>query len=81
MHRLSEAGKKRLNELTGLEEYPPETIDELRFMIRDCGAEDMLLRQIASFTEKASSSLALLPENKYSDLLADLLNYLLERNV
>lgn len=81
MHRLSEAGKKRLGELTGLEEYPPEIIDELRTMMRDCGAEDTLLRQTASFTEKAAGALSLLPENKYTELLAELLNYLLERNV
>lgn len=81
MHRLSEAGKKRLGELTGLEEYPQEIIDELRTMMRDCGAEDTLLRQTASFTEKAAGALSLLPENKYTELLAELLNYLLERNV
>ena len=81
MHRLSEAGKKRLRELTGLEEYPPEIIDELRTMIRNCGAEDTLLRQTASFTEKAADALSLLPENRYTELLAGLLNYLLERNV
>ena len=81
MHRLSEAGKKRLRELTGLEEYPPEIIDELRTMMRDCGAEDTLLRQTASFTEKAADALSLLPENRYRELLAGLLNYLLERNV
>lgn len=81
MHRLSEAGKKRLGELTGLEEYPQEIIDELRTMMHDCGAEDTLLRQTASFTEKAAGALSLLPENKYTELLAELLNYLLERNV
>lgn len=81
MHRLSEAGKKRLRELTGLEEYPPEIIDELRTMMRDCGAEDTLLRQTASFTKKAADALSLLPENRYRELLAGLLNYLLERNV
>ena len=81
MHRLSEARKKRLRELTGLEEYPQEIIDELRTMMRDCGAEDTLLRQTASFTEKAAGALSLLPENKYTELLAELLNYLLERNV
>lgn len=50
-------------------------------MIRNCGAEDTLLRQTAFFTEKAADALSLLPENRYRELLAGLLNYLLERNV
>ena len=81
MHRLSEAGKKRLRELTFLPEYPPEVIEELRGMMHDCGAEDALLRQTESFTEKAAGALALLPRNKYADLLEALLDYLLARTV
>lgn len=81
MHRLSEAGKKHLQELTGLPEYTPEILDELRTMMHDSGAEETLLRQIASFTEKAEESLNLLPENRYTSLLGDLLEYLLRRNV
>ena len=81
MHRLSEAGKKRLQELTGLPEYPPEIIDELRAMMRDCGAEDTLLRQTESFTERAADALSLLPQNRYTGLLSALLDYLLARTV
>ena len=81
MHRLSDAGKKRLRALTGLKEYPPEIIGELRSMMRSCGAEDALARQTASFTEKAADALALLPENRYRGLLSDLLCHLLDRAV
>ena len=58
-----------------------EIIEELRGMMHDCGAEDALLRQTESFTEKAAGALALLPRNKYTDLLESLLDYLLARTV
>lgn len=81
MEHLPEAGQKELLELTGLEEYPMETVRKIRALLRDSGAADRLLKEISDYTDQALVCLNALPDNPYRQLLIDLTAYMLDREV
>lgn len=81
MEKLSESGRRELLSMTGLKEYPPETIRKIRTLLQESGAADDLLRQIAQYTDRALHSLDALPESSYRKLLIELTASMLDRNV
>ena len=81
MEHLPEAGQKELLALTGLPEYPMETVRKIRALLRDSGAADRLLKEISGYTDQALVCLNALPDNSYRQLLIDLTAYMLDREV
>ncbi|MBR4664091.1 MAG: polyprenyl synthetase family protein, partial [Lentisphaeria bacterium] len=81
MEHLPEAGQKELLALTGLPEYPMETVRKIRALLRDSGAADRLLKEISGYTDQALVCLNALPDNPYRQLLIDLTAYMLDREV
>ena len=81
MKHLPEPGKKELLSLTGLPEYPMDTIRKIRSLLKDSGAVDRILHEITRYTDQAMQSLNTLPDNPYRQLLIDLTAYMLDREV
>ncbi|MCI6288948.1 MAG: polyprenyl synthetase family protein [Lentisphaeria bacterium] len=81
MSRLSEAGRRELLDLTALPEYPMETVEKIRRLLLESGAAQQLLGHIECYTELALKSLEHLPDSSGRQLLSDLADYLLKRNV
>ena len=78
---LPESGKKELLALTGLPEYPMDTIRKIRSLLKDSGAVDRTLQKTAGYTDQAMKCLDALPDNSYRRLLTDLTAYMLDREV
>ncbi len=81
MSGLSEAGRRELLSLTALPEYPMETVEKIRRLLLESGAAQQLLGHIECYTELALKSLEHLPDSSGRQLLSDLADYLLKRNV
>ena len=81
MKHLPETGKKELLALTGLPDYPMDLIRKIRALLKDSGAVDRILNEIACYTDQALKCLNALPDNPYRQLLIDLTAYMLDREV
>ena len=81
LHSLPEAGRRELLALTGLPEYPAETIEKIRALLQESGAAERSLNEISRYTETAMQCLNALPDNSYRQLLTDLTAYMLRREV
>ncbi len=81
LEALSPQGKSELLSLLGRDSYSGQAIDRARFLIRDSGAEDFVLRESESRIRNAHAKLMTLPENPYRKLLEELLAYLIGRTV
>ena len=81
MDALSETGRNELLALTGLKEYPLETIEKIRSLLQGSGAVEKNLREIEQYTAAALDSLRKLPDNPSRQLLIELTAYLLDREV
>ena len=81
LHSLPEAGRTELLALTGLPEYPAETIEKIRALLQESGAAERSLNEISRYTDTAMECLNALPDNSYRQLLTDLTSYMLKREV
>ena len=81
MEHLPEAGRRELLALTGLPEYPMDTVRKIRTLLQESGAAERLLKQISDYTDQALKCLNVLPDNSYRRLLIDLTAYMLDREV
>lgn len=79
--RLDDKGRAELAELSGLLAYGDVEIGKIRKLLSDCGAADAILRESEMLTDKAFEALNELPDGKYKKLLAELVRYLMKRNV
>lgn len=73
--------KSRLLALTGLPEYSPESITEIRDILTETGAADQLREEIARCSDRAERLLEKLPDNPYRSYLGELTEELVNRDV
>ena len=73
--------KQFLLDLTGLKQYGPEEIAQIRALLEECGSTARLKAEIEKWTHLAMESLNILEETPYKTLLKQLAQYLLKRNV
>lgn len=81
MEHLPESGRRELLGLTGLPDYPMDTVRKIRTLLQESGAVERLLKQISDYTDQALTCLSVLPDNSYRQLLIDLTAYMLDREV
>lgn len=80
-NRLSPGKKEELEELLGLSEYSLEDIERVRALMQDSGAEK-IVREMADFhVGEAHRILNEFPDSVYRSLLADFLEYLVNRSL
>ena len=81
MHRLSGSGKDvELRALMGLPHYGEAEQTRIRALLSDSGAAESILNEAKNLAEKAKQSLSILPQNKYTVLFEDLLDYLFSKH-
>ena len=73
--------KSRLLALTGLPEYSPESIAEIRDILTATGAADQLREEIVRCSDRAERLLDKLPDNPYRSYLHELTAELINRDV
>ncbi len=73
--------QKKLQSLLRLENYTPEIITEIRTLLRETGAEKIVLDEIDSCSKRAVELLTRFEKNEYRDLLEELTGALTGRNV
>ena len=73
--------KSRLLALTGLPEYSPESISEIRSILTETGAADQLRAEIVHCSDRAEHILNKLPDNPYRSYLRELTRELVNRDV
>lgn len=78
--RLNEKDLARLQAISGLPEYTPETIRKIRGLLSGCGAEQAMQDLCTVKTRLALESLESLPDNRWRNLLEQLTERLLNRN-
>ena len=81
LRKADPAQKERLLALTGLPEYDPDSIAELRDILTKTGAADRLREEIARCSGQAEEFLKKLPDNPYRTYLRELTAELVNRDV
>lgn len=73
--------QQKLRSLLRLEEYTPEIVEEIRALLRETGAEQIILDEIDSCSKRAVELLSRFEKNAYRDYLEELTGALTGRNV
>lgn len=73
--------QKKLQSLLRLETYTPEIVEEIRTLLRETGAEKIVLDEIDSCSRRAVELLYHFEQNEYRDCLEELTGALTGRNV
>lgn len=65
--------------MLGLDEYDEDIIEQVRTLMRDCGAEAYVREKAEKFIEQAKEILYQFPDNKYRSFLLELTSFLVNR--
>ncbi len=65
--------------MLGMDEYNEDIIDQVRVLMRDCGAEAYVREKAETYTAQATEILKQFPDNKYRTLLLELTSFLVNR--
>ncbi|MBU8901639.1 MAG: polyprenyl synthetase family protein [Victivallales bacterium] len=68
-----------LSGMLGLDEYNEEIIEQVRVLMRDCGAEAYVREKAEEFSEQAKEILHQFPDNEYRSFLLELTSFLVNR--
>lgn len=80
LNRLNESGRRELLGCLRRPEYPPELLEQVRQLLRESGAEELVLTEARRLTVEAAAKLNRLPDSPYRRLLHGLLEYLIDRH-
>jgi geranylgeranyl diphosphate synthase type I len=79
LNRISEQQKLELLYLLGKKSYTEKEAHTIKAIIHESGAEEDLNKQITAMLNTAHTQLQTLPQNRYNELLKQLITYLVER--
>ena len=69
-----------LTGMLGMDEYNEEIIEQVRTLMRDCGAEAYVRQKAEEFTKQAQGILKQFPDNEYRSHLLELSSFLVNRD-
>jgi len=81
LERLPAAERAGFELKLGQPEYSPSELDEIREIVRRTGALELVRNRASELAAAARRELVTLPESRHRTLLAELLDYLLNREV
>ena len=81
LENLSASDKAELLSCLGQDNFSASVLENARTLIRSSGAEAIVEKMAAAYTEEASSILSGFSENKYRGFLFDFLNYMTGRKI
>ncbi len=78
---LPPAKAAELYQMLGRASYTEQDLNKVRDFMRNSGAEKFVLERASKLTEQARAALLRCPDNRYRELLDQLLDYLVERDL